>query len=211
MRIDELQYDLEKIAFGNFKNRTEKDTEFEGELFLAIREFIRIASPGNKARAQTILKQIQTIKHKYPNDLLPDPKHKFAYRGTQLPSSKYAELLSQVVQYRGYKNKWIKIPYTYTPRSPVQSWSVSLKVAAAFAANGNDYPDSIEYTPYNSKYATPAVIKIPVNDAFVLNAKLTNALAKVYLGSIEHEIIRVDNTPVSATLLVRTSWLVGRG
>jgi hypothetical protein len=89
--INEAIKDFEKVAFGNLKKSGEEDTEFEADVFDALSNFIQMSDPSNKADADAILKDVHALKAKYPDELVPDAK--FAFRGTQLQSAKYRELL----------------------------------------------------------------------------------------------------------------------
>jgi len=189
--------DFEKVAFGNFQNRRERDTEDEARIFRALRSFIGSATPKNKATADAALKELLHLKSRYPDVLEPDVA--VCYRGTQLQKQDYMKLAAQ----RG-NEKLLRIDYTYTPRSSIQSWTTKNKIAASFALNGGEILDS-GWKRRSHPY--PAIIQATVDQTFVMNSGFTDQLSNEILGQSESEIIRISNAPIKAVMLIKDKWL----
>ena len=189
--------DFEKVAFGDFQNRRERDTKDEARIFLALRSFIRGATPENKATADAALKELLHLKSRYPEVL--EPNADVCYRGTQLQKQDYMKLVAQ-----GNKKKLLRIDYTYSPRSSIQSWTTRNKVAASFALNGGDGSGT---GWHETEYPYPAIIQVTVDQTFVMNSEFTDRLSRDAIGHSESEIIRISSTPIKAVLLIKNEWL----
>ena len=203
MLIEDL--DLEKIAFGDLKNSWEEDTPSENELYRALERFIYSETPENKKKLHDLLKQAKSLKSKYPNDLT--PKETVAYRGTQLPTEVYDNILKKIdynLIKKGGFTKWIEFDYTYKSKSPIQSWSAKLSNAAQYASS----PDQEgSFKTYHSNYPTPAIIQVPVDDSFIVSTKITNKISQNLFGVNEHEMIRIDNVPIKGNVKISYFWL----
>ena len=195
--VESTNMDFEKVAFGDFQNRRERDTEDEARIFLALRSFIRGATPENKATADAALKELLHLKSRYPDVLEPDVA--VCYRGTQLQKQDYMKLAAQ-----GNKKKLLRIDYTYTPRSSIRSWTTKNKIAASFALTGGEDLDS-GWERHSHPY--PAIIQATVDQTFVMNSGFTDQLSNEFLGRSESEIIRISNAPIKAVLLIKDEWL----
>jgi hypothetical protein len=208
MRLFEIadEKDMEDVAFGNFKKSPEEDTTWESKVFYAVKNFINNADPNTKGEVEPLLHDLMLLKSKYPNDLI--PKSKYAYRGTQLSKSAFADLAEKYSD----SDKLIRLPYTYSPRSPVQSWTVNKQIGFDFAFNGNNEPGfgnnrATVWKPHEFPY--PAVIMVPVDDSFIMNSKLTNKIAKEIHGMTEKEIIRAANTPIKGHIILHPTTFAG--
>lgn len=191
--------DFERVMFGNFKNALEPDTDTEYVVFKALHQFIDHATPANKAKASSVLKQLQALKPHYPKDLIPNSK--VAYRGTQLRRKDYEKIARK---YLNSDQEWIKIDYVYKPQSEIQSWTIDLGIATRFAVDGNTGTGKT----YNSySHPQPAIIQAKVDNTFIMNTELTNALADDIHGLAEHEIIRLSSEPLKTLVLIKRSWL----
>lgn len=188
--------DIEKVFFGSMKG-TEKDTEIEKRIFAIIVEFIEGYGHASYAKndAFQVLKHLQSLKNVYPNDLI--PKAKIAYRGTGVKSDYYEELFTMYPD-EVPSSKIYEQDYVYHPRSALQSWTTNIQMASDFAL-GNAV--SIGFPE--------AIIKVPVDDDFILTTKITNMINKKALTRMsgEDEIIRISKQPIKGKLLVYGSWL----
>ena len=137
------------------------------------------------------------MKSRYPDVLEPDVA--VCYRGTQLQEQDFMKLVAQ-----GNKKKLLRIDYTYTPRSSIQSWTTKNKIASSFAINGGA-DDSEQWLAHHYPY--PAIIQATVDQTFVMNSGFTDQLATEFLGRSESEIIRISNAPIKAVLLIKDEWL----
>jgi hypothetical protein len=204
--LNEDEKDFEKVAFGDLKGSDEEDTEWEAEVFTALRDFIQIADPTNKVAADAILKDVHALKSKYPDDLVPDSK--YAYRGTQLPMDKYKEFLAMYPDDKldlNDSNLLHVADLMYTPRSPIQSWTTNEYMAPGFATTGDMYTG---WPEWNRAFPFPAVLEARVDSTFIMSTELTNRIAKLTNQEPEHEVIRTAGQPISCKVHVMADWLV---
>jgi hypothetical protein len=198
--------DFEKIAFGDLKKSGEADTEFEADVFDALRNFIQMSNPSNKADADAILKDVHVLKAKYPNELVPDSK--FAFRGTQLQSAKYREFLEYYSSDELANMDQFDLMHVadimYTPRSPIQSWTTRESIAVQFAAAG----DLAAGYKWESQFPYPAVLEAKVDSTFIMSTDITNQIADLNNIAHENEIIRTAGQPISCKVHVTADWLI---
>ena len=175
-------------------------------MFVALHNFISSATPANKAFADKILKDVQTIKSKYPKELMPNATN--AMRGTQLPRERYENILASVdwdaVNRMNPSSAYDAGNISYTPRSPIQSWTTDENIAYSFAASGNADGDG-EWSKFNP---FPAVMYATVDDTFIMSTSITNHIAYLNGMDSEHEIIRTSAQPIKCKLHVTVDWLI---
>lgn len=197
--------DIQKVFFGDLKGSPEKDTEKESKLFNSVEDYIDQATPGNRVKAEKIISDLMSLKQYYPADLVPNAK--VVYRGLNLSDDKknlYVDVLKDNIKNLRY-NRWYKLTdFQYTPMTNIESWSTKRNVAAAFAANRNEDPDSFDY-----REGYPVIMMTTVDDSFVMSSKLTNMMSYRNFQSKEFEILRVSNSSKPCTLLVYGDWLLG--
>lgn len=189
--------DIEKVFFGDLKNAGEKDTEVENEIYAALDEFIDgLEMTEAKPKLLKILKNLHRLKPKYPDDLI--PKAKVVYRGTSASEQIYKSLILAKDDIRA--DGEYNYSFMYHPRSEIQSWSTSKRVAKIFA----------ELNAFGVT-ETPAIMTTAVDDHFILTAALTNMIRRKSLGHVvsgdEHEIIRISKEPMKTKLTVSGKWL----
>jgi hypothetical protein len=201
----EAAKDMEDVAFGDMKKNDEKDTAWEASVYQALYNFIHDADPSNKASADRILKDVHALKAKYPKELMPNATS--AMRGTQLSKERYASILSSVdwdkVNKMGRYDVCHVDNISYTPRSPIQSWTTSKAVAYSFAAIAEADSDGT----FRRDRPFPAVMYAPVDNTFIMSTAITNQIA--YLNGIEaeDEIVRTSASPITCKLYVLAHWL----
>jgi hypothetical protein len=200
--------DIEKIMFGNLKREPEGDTEVEYDLYTDIENFIKKSTPANKAKASDSLNSLKGLKSDYPQDLMPNAK--VAYRGTQFTQDDYAALIDKI-DFDNFDKvpNWIKMPFTYKPRSQIQSWTTSKTIAIMFACKGTDYefnPGEPPRSQWWSRTPYPAVIQVAVDESFILSTKLSSKIASELHGVNEKEIIRIDPSPLQGSALIHKDW-----
>ena len=189
--------DIENVFFGDLKKSSEKDTEIEHQIYDYIRQYINVADEYKKPNLIQILNHLKELKPHYPEDLI--PKAKVAYRGTKVKPPIYRKIWKQFKVGKFDADKFYEYEFVYRPKSSIQSWSTSQKVADRFAYASNDFKNE----------RLPAVIKVKVDNDFVLTAKITNLISQTIpgLNDPEHEIMRVSNHPIEAKILIHGTWL----
>jgi hypothetical protein len=206
LQLREDDKDMENVAFGNMRKHDEKDTEWEENVFQALFDFISSATPANKAVADKILKDVQAIKSKYPNELMPNATN--AMRGTQLPKERYENILASVdwdaVNRMDPFDAYHVGDISYTPRSPIQSWTTAEEIAYSFASSGDADLDG----EWMHAHPFPAVMYATVDDTFIMSTSITNHIAYLNGMSSEHEIIRTSAQPIKCKLHVTVDWLI---
>ena len=204
--INEAVKDFEKVAFGDLKKSGEADTEFEADVFFALKHFIQYASPTNKVNADAILKDVHALKAKYPDELVPNSK--YAYRGTQLPIDRYKEFLEMYPADKLVEMDQFDIIHVadlmYTPRSPIQSWSTNDYIPMSFAATG----EADAGYDWMSRSPFPAVLEANVDSTFIMSTDITNQIADYNNMGHENEIIRTAGQPISCKVHVIVDWMV---
>ena len=200
-----------KILFGELdfsKLGFEPDTPLEKDQLNDIREFLH-GRHGSKLDADMIkvFKSLAKLKKTYPEFLEPD-NYKELFRGILL--NRFAgkvnspiRLLYQKVRdimintpiekFKNYDNHWYVIPdkMTYTPMSPVQSWSTKFRVASGFGGGGASSRTSEEIKS--------VIIANPPRKEMLFNTKFTNGVDDY----LEYEVIRLTDKPIKCQILVR--------
>ena len=187
--------DFEKVLFGDLKAANEPDTEKENNIFKAVRYFIKNANRINKSEAYDALKYLEQFKDVFPDDIV--PKADTVYRGTGINIDQLKPL------FKKYKSRNI-IPFdhsgyvrmaenfSYRPKSYIQSWTTSFKVAEDFADDSSGFP---------------VIYMTDVDDSFILNSELTNKIAQYMNIHKESELIRITSKPIECVLLMKKSFL----
>lgn len=198
----DFDHDMEEIAFGDLKGSDEIDTEWEDLVYYELMQFIQNANPGNKASAHEVIVDLHKVKGKYPDDLVPNAD--IAYRGTQLTPAMYKQIIESNPT---FEHGWTSIPYTYSPRSSIQSWTTRQEVAIGFATIGRydgDFQTSV--TSYTEQYPCPAIIKVAVDNDFILSTEITNMMSADKHTVSEFETIRTSGSPIQGKLLIHKFW-----
>lgn len=182
--------DIEFVLFGDVKKHSEKDTEVEKKLFEAVSDFLWESTPRNKEKAYQALKQLSALKKYFPHDLV--PKAKTVYRGTKVDGKVY-KLIHKFPLKRG--EEWYKIPYTYKPKSKIQSWTTNKSVAERFSIN------------FHKTKSLSAILSTTVDDSFIMNSGLMNIISGSITGfhNQENEIIRINAKPIKVMIHINAS------
>ena len=186
--------DIENVFFGNLKKSSEADTQIETELYNIIHQYIRSSTHFKKRKLADALKFLKGIKNDYPNDLI--PKAKIAYRGTAVNDEAYEKVKNHGKRRKRWVFNWLEVDFTYKPQNELQSWTTDFRTARTFAILQSNF--------FKQR---PAIIQAKVDDDFILTAKITNLIFKLYSKGEEHEIFRVSNQPIKGTLIVDSNWI----
>ena len=206
-----------KELFGNQFGGQEKNTRLEDEYAKLINQFGDSEfGVGINSKLVDAIYNLKKCASVYPEVLIPDAE--IVYRGSYLPLSFFMK--------NGLKISKEGIDYTYTPRTPIQSWTSDEKIAEQFtgAIDINIDKLSKEFIKYHLKglkaednfflnilpkkeYAsTPIpvvyVAKSNQND-FIFKHKYFNILT----GENEDEVIRVSSNPIEVKLKVNPSMV----
>jgi hypothetical protein len=197
--------DFEKVAFGDLRQSDEEDTEWENQVYMALRRFINSSTPVNKSTAERILQDVHALKNKYPNELVPDAS--VAYRGTQLSLDEYMDIIDIIgidkINAKPDDYVFDIGERMYTPQSPIQSWTTNSRFAFSFAASGG-----IEEGPgWNQHFPFPAVMQANVDPTFIMSTDITNLVAVQSHGVGEDEIIRTASSPIKCQYRITARWL----
>ena len=196
--------DIENVFFGDLKGSSEKDTDVEAELYKIVAYYIGNSDDADRGRMVKIFNDLQRLKPYFPNDLKPDAE--YAYRGTKVMSSIYQSIYDDVVLDRGTdinrNHGWFYHYFDYKSRALLQSWTTDLNVAEDFS--GRDFRNFHDSVP-----SLPAIVKVDVDDDFILSTKITNLINDREFGmdDFEYEIFRISNKPIKAMLFIRPRWL----
>ena len=208
--------DIEDVFLGDIKNSDEPDTKTEKEIFKILQNFFRppidsidpddrntSMSQFNRSMALYVLQQLEKLKEKYPNDLI--PPHGAAYRGTSLKNKEQATqitryLMSQKTIPNGHSpltgqsiTGYTPLPFTYKPISPIQSWTTKIETAGFFSSD-------MEYNDMDGRI--PCVIEVKIDDSFIMNPEITNKI-----GFDENEVVRISKDPIEGVLLIMNSTI----
>ena len=193
--------DIENVFLGNLKKSDERDTDIEHEIDNIIHRYVSSThSPNIREKMYDLLVELQKIKHLYPKDLIPNIK--YAYRGTQCKFDVYDKLLKK---YPGYTKGIVEFPFTYTPKGKVQSWTGNLAIAKIFAKY--DVMDEDQENYFENMRTCPAIIKVKVDDSFIMSTHIMKYYGTKTIGRNEFEILRMGNNPINAEIVVNGEHL----
>lgn len=169
------------ILFGDFRNKSEKDTKKEKEAFTLLKRFLK--NSHGKALESDFLKTLENFKKcikQYPDILLPDST--LLYRGTSLTKTDIFDVIydfpkgKKAARKFALSSEWYLLgKHKYVSSSPVQSWSTSFVTAADFARNKDD--------------GVVLVGNIQKRD-LIFNSKFLDSITG------EDEIIRISKSPI---------------
>ena len=209
--------DIEKVFLGTMKD-SEPDTSTESEIFHRLSLFVNDATQLRKQDVYEILQQLQKLKHKYPEDLVPNAS--IAYRGTTMNKNKYMKIVKDILEtypeLRLLKDrsrqseviaKFIHLPedspgrfyekpFVYKPRSIVQSWTTDFFTASLFAGNQG--------------LTNKLVIMTKIDDSFIMNPMFMNVLSREVGEAHEYETIRISDQSIKAKLIIDINWIINK-
>jgi GNAT superfamily N-acetyltransferase len=209
--IDSFGNQLFGDEFGGF----EKNTKLENEYAELIKKFGDSEfGEGINPKLVDSLYHLKQCVSKYPEILVPESE--IVYRGSYLPLGFFIK--------NGLKLSEEGIDYTYTPRTPIQSWTANEKIAQQFTGVMDINFDKVgkEFIKYHVKglkaedkffldiltkkefmgISVPVIyVTKVVKDDFLFKHNYFNILT----GENEDEVIRVSREPVNVKLKINTS------
>jgi hypothetical protein len=188
---------FEQYLFGENLGKKEKNTKIENETWERLEQFIMGMFDNKRPRVNSkFYKDLLTLKgcQQYYKDMIAPPVGSKVYRATNMPINRLKKL-SFDHQWRNY----VIAESTYTPKSPTQSWTTDFKYAQEFI-------DIYGHDVYRHRGVTPSnlvvILEATVDDSFVLNPKITNAICAKYGMPLESEILRYFKTPIAVDVLI---------
>lgn len=193
--------DIENVFFGNLKNSPERDTDIEGKLFSLITDYVENSDMADRNKIFKALQDLQKLKPYFPDDLI--PKAKYAYRGTKVLPNVYERILRERRGDIRENDSFYFFNFTYKSRAKIQSWTISRAVAEDFAAGSFNYHDKVNPN-------LPAIIKVDINDDFIMSTKITNLINMIEFGmdKLEYEIFRISDKPIQSRVFVKPEWII---
>jgi GNAT superfamily N-acetyltransferase len=205
-----------KELFGDQFGGHEKNTRLEDEYVKLINQFgDNEFGVGINSKLVDAIYNLKKCASQYPEVLIPDAE--IVYRGSYLPLSFFIK--------NGLKISQEGIDYTYTPRTPIQSWTSDEKIAEQFTGvvDINFGKLSKEFIKHHLKglkaednfflnilpkkeYAStpiPVVYVTKSNEDFIFKHKYFNILT----GENEDEVIRVSSNPIEVKLKVNPAMV----
>ena len=194
--------DIENVLFGDAKKADEKDTKIEKQIFHIINDYLaNMPGPDEKTNAIYVLRQLYKLRNKYPEDII--PKAEKAYRGTIINKNFMKKLLKKVKNPpvflphdRGARH--YAIPYLYTSKSEIQSWTTDPGIANYFAHES----ERDQINAQDGVTPIPVIIECDVDETFMLTAALTNIISEYE----ENEIIRISKKPIQSILYLNREY-----
>jgi GNAT superfamily N-acetyltransferase len=205
-----------KELFGDQFGGHEKNNRLEDEYAKLINQFgDNEFGVGINSKLVDAIYNLKKCTSQYPEVLIPDAE--IVYRGSYLPLSFFIK--------NGLKISQEGIDYTYTPRTPIQSWTSDEKVAEQFTGvvdinfgklskefikhhlKGLKAEDNffLNILPKKEYAATPipVVYVTKSNEDFIFKHKYFNILT----GENEDEVIRVSSNPIEVKLKVNPAMV----
>ena len=196
-----------KVLFGDQLGSTEKNTNIEDKHLKAVYNFTDFDFGENmKPEIQHAISDLQTCMSTYPEIL--KPKTEKVFRGTSAPIMLFIKN-GKLPTYNRTQ------PYLYKAKSPIQSWSEYESIAETFgeAEELNELTRRNDFSDAGLEQIIPELhnIRIPIILVYVASPK--DFLFKgEYLNQLsefgtEHEVIRVDNSPINVKAYLNEKWL----
>ena len=197
-----------RILFGDQLGGDEKNTNIENKHLGAVYNFTDFEFGENmKPEVEQAIIDLQGCMSTYPEVL--KPKTDSVFRGTSAPIMDFVK--------NGKLPTYNKTqPFVYRARSPIQSWSEYESVAEVFGDGDhiNDFSRYIEdfdnltleeLIPEIGKIRIPIIMKYKASPKdFLFKGEYLNKLSE-HEG--EHEVIRVDDSPIGVNAYLNEKWL----
>jgi hypothetical protein len=196
-----------KILFADQLGGDEKNTNIEDKHLDALYNFTD--SDFGRDTNPYLIKAVNNLRNcmdMYPEVLKPDGE--MVYRGTCAP-------VSWFINNGAIPTKKSPQPYEYRSKNHVQSWTNDSYVAGEFSGKHNlndfcrlnkvNYDDAESMIPRISKTRIPVVLEYKATEKdFLFKSKYFNILSDI---SDEHEVLRVENSPIMVMAYLNTQWL----
>jgi len=196
-----------KVLFGDQLGSTEKNTGIENKHAKAVYNFTDFDFGQNmKPAIKKAIIDLQGCMSTYPEIL--KPKTEKVFRGTSAP-------IMEFIKNGKLPTYSMTQPYVYKANSPIQSWTEYESVAETFgdAEELNELTRRNDFSNANLEEIIPALsrIKIPIILVYVASPKdflfKGEYLNKLSEFGTEHEVIRVDNSPINVKAYLNDKWL----
>lgn len=196
-----------KVLFGDQLGGDEKNTGIENKHAKAVYNFTDFDFGENmKPEIEQAIVDLQGCMSTYPEIL--KPKVEKVFRGTSAPIMEFIKN-GKLPTYNE------TAPFVYRARSPIQSWTEYESVAESFGeaeklnqlTNEYDFSNSSinEIIPKLAKIRIPVILEYKATPKdFLFKGEYLNQLSEF---GTEHEVIRVDNTPIQVEAYLNEKWL----
>jgi hypothetical protein len=195
------------VLFGDQLGGDEKNTGIENKHVKAVNNFTDYDF-GKNIRPEIIqsIKGLQDCMSTYPEVL--KPKTEMVFRGASAPIMEFIKN-GKLPTFNETQ------PFTYVARSPIQSWTEYESTAEDFGSaeklnelsNQRDFDDMRleDIIPMLKKIRIPVILQYRAtpND-FLFKGEYLNKLSEF---SGEHEVIRVDDSPIETNAYLNEKWL----
>jgi hypothetical protein len=175
-----------KELFGELRNKTERDTDFEKDVLNQIKKFVSSNKPTHEL--YSFLKILRDSKVHFPDILKPDAK--IVYRGSGIPHEEIPDYSKLKPQLKNKTSVYIINNFTYYPKGEIQSFTKKFKIAA----------DQFSMSTHIRN--TPIIYEVQVDDDFVMSSELMNIINKNVALNKEYEILHVSNKPLKCKLYI---------
>ncbi len=199
-----------KVLFGDQLGGDEKNTGIENKHAKAVYNFTDFDFGENmKPEIEQAISDLQGCMSTYPEILR--PKTEKVFRGTSAPIMEFIKN-GKLPTYNE------TAPFVYRAHSPIQSWSEYESVAEAFGeaeklnqlTNEYDFDESTlgDIIPKLSNIRIPVILEYKATPKdFLFKGEYLNQMSEF---GTEHEVIRVDNSPIKVDAYLNDKWLNGR-
>lgn len=196
-----------KILFADQLGGNEKNTSVEKKHAEAVYNFTDIDFGENlQPEIEQAIIDLQGCMSTYPEVLR--PRAEKVFRGASAPIMDFINN-GKLPTYNE------TAPFIYRARSPIQSWSEYESIAESFgeAENLNQLTNEYDFSEMDINEIIPMLSKIRIPVILEYKATPKDFLFKgEYLNQLsefgtEHEVIRVDNTPIQVEAYLNEKWL----
>jgi len=197
-----------KVLFGDQLGGDEKNTGIEDKHAKAVYNFTDFDFGENvKPEIEQAVHDLQNCMSTYPDILKPNVQKVF--RGASAP-------IMEFIKNGKLPTHNESEPFVYRARSPIQSWSEYESVAVSFgeADKLNEFSRYInDFDNLKLEMLIPKISKMRIPVILVYQASPKDFLFKgEYLNKMsefgaEHEVIRVDNAPITVDAYLNRKWL----
>jgi len=195
------------VLFGDQLGGKEKNTKIEDKHAKAVYNFTDFDFGENmKPEIEQAISDLQGCMSTYPEIL--KPKTEKVFRGTSAP-------IMEFIKNHKLPTYNETAPFIYRAKSPIQSWSEYESVAESFgdAEKLNQLTRQYDFSKSSINEIIPMLSKIRIPVILVYIATPKDFLFKgEYLNQMsefgtEHEVIRVDNSPIKVDAYLNEKWL----
>ena len=197
-----------KILFGDQLGGDEKNTGIENKHAKAVYNFTDFDFGENmKPEIEQAITDLQHCMSTYPDIL--KPKVQKVFRGTSAP-------IMEFIKNHKLPTYNETAPFVYKANSPIQSWTEYESVAESFgeAEKFNEFSRFIDdfdnirlenIIPKLSKLRIPVILEYKASPKdFLFKGEYLNQMSEF---GTEHEVIRVDNAPITVEAYLNEKWL----